>query len=54
MKKITLIFLFISSIAYGQSITTFILVRHAEKATDDPKDPNLSEAGLMRAQSLAK
>ena len=54
MKKLIIIFLFASSIAYGQSITTFILVRHAEKATDDPKDPNLSEAGLMRAQSLAK
>lgn len=30
-----------------------VLVRHAEKASDDPKDPSLSEAGQDRAQRLA-
>lgn len=30
------------------------LVRHAEKATDDPKDPTLSEAGHLRASELAR
>ena len=30
-----------------------VLVRHAEKAQDDPRDPNLSEAGHRRAQAVA-
>lgn len=34
--------------------TVVVLVRHAEKATDHPKDPALSEAGQARAASLAK
>jgi broad specificity phosphatase PhoE len=36
----------------AQETTTFILVRHAEKATDDPKDPSLSEPGEQRAIAL--
>jgi len=32
--------------------TTVVLVRHAEKATDDPRDPSLSPAGQERAQAL--
>jgi len=32
---------------------TICLVRHAEKAADDPKDPDLSDAGRARAQALA-
>ncbi len=35
------------------STTTFHIVRHAEKASDDPKNPSLSEAGRVRAQRLA-
>ena len=34
-------------------ITTFVIVRHAEKGTDDARDPSLSEAGQARAQALA-
>lgn len=33
--------------------TTVVLVRHAEKATDDARDPTLSEAGQRRASALA-
>lgn len=32
----------------------FVLVRHAEKAANDPKDPTLSEAGVARAKQLAE
>ncbi len=33
--------------------TTVYLVRHGEKATDDPADPTLSDKGAARADSLA-
>jgi broad specificity phosphatase PhoE len=32
----------------------FVLVRHAEKAANDPKDPLLSEVGVARAKRLAE
>ncbi len=31
-----------------------VVVRHAEKAEDDPRDPNLSEVGRVRAVALAE
>ncbi|MGN7917402.1 histidine phosphatase family protein [Lysobacter sp. 22409] len=32
---------------------TYVIVRHAEKSTDDPRDPSLNEAGQARAERLA-
>jgi 2,3-bisphosphoglycerate-dependent phosphoglycerate mutase len=56
MRKIFLVlfvFLQLQLSAQDQKITTFILVRHAEKASND-KDPELSDAGVERAQRLAE
>jgi broad specificity phosphatase PhoE len=34
--------------------TVIIVVRHGEKSTSDPRDPDLSEAGQARASALAQ
>lgn len=45
-----------SPVVVGQASTTIILVRHAEKQIVPPenKDPDISVAGLARAQELAR
>jgi 2,3-bisphosphoglycerate-dependent phosphoglycerate mutase len=56
MKRLFVLIIFISaaSACFSQNaITTFILVRHAEKMADGSKDPELSEAGKKRAEALA-
>lgn len=40
--------------AKPEVVAEYIVVRHAEKSTGDARDPSLSEAGTMRAQSLAR
>jgi broad specificity phosphatase PhoE len=37
----------------AEPMTTFVLVRHAEKTADDPRDPGLTDAGRARAARLA-
>lgn len=55
MKRIILL-LFISALTFNVSaqtdVTTFILVRHAEKSNDGTRDPSLSEEGIKRAEAL--
>ncbi len=57
MKKALLVFV-LSILAFAvtaqkNSITTFILVRHAEKVIDGTKDPELKPEGIDRAKRLA-
>jgi hypothetical protein len=39
-------------IGYAQTITTFILVRHAEKVMESGSDPELKPEGVKRAESF--
>lgn len=43
-----------SASAMAPEDITYIVVRHAEKTTDDPRDPSLSGAGQARAEALAR
>lgn len=53
MRYLLLGFLFFNlAVAQSQPVTTFILVRHAEKGDDGTKDPGLTEAGMNRAEAL--
>ena len=53
MKNILLLAaLLVAPVACVPKGTTIYVLRHAEKATDDPKDPALSEAGMERAKAL--
>lgn len=55
-----ILFLLVAGTLYSESVTaqqaqpltTFILIRHAEKADDGTKDPVLSEQGNERAKRL--
>lgn len=49
-----LLFWMITGAANAQEMTTVVLVRHAEKGVDEGGDPQLTEEGMVRAQSLAE
>lgn len=55
MKKLIVAVLLLSIIhvGYAQTITTFILVRHAEKAAEGGSDPELKPEGAKRAEAFA-
>jgi 2,3-bisphosphoglycerate-dependent phosphoglycerate mutase len=53
MKKVfVILLLFVSTLSFAQETTTFILVRHAEKASDGTSDPALTEEGVARANNI--
>ncbi|NQZ77007.1 MAG: histidine phosphatase family protein [Ekhidna sp.] len=49
-----LFFVCLSTISFSQDLTTFILVRHSEKAKDGTQNPPLNEAGTIRSSNLAE
>ena len=46
-----LCFLFFTTISFGQEVTTYYLIRHAEKDLSDKSNPHLTEVGKVRAQA---
>ena len=53
MKKLFIIILLAPLVSFGQDITTYYLIRHAEKNITDltNKNPHLTEKGKQRAIS---
>src|SRR5687768_641949 len=58
MKRLTfmLLVLVFASGCSGDAgeLTTFILIRHAEKGNDGTEDPDLTEQGISRAEKLSE
>lgn len=55
MKKLllTTLLTILINVVFAQDATTFILVRHAEKADDGTRNPPLNEEGQQRSANLA-
>lgn len=54
MKPFVLLLLMLVAFSVASAEPFVVIVRHAEKAANDPKDPDLSPAGRERAEALAR
>jgi len=54
MKALALSLLLFVSVSIASAQPVVVIVRHAEKATNDATDPDLSSAGRARADALAR
>ena len=54
MKPFVLLLLMLVAFSVASAEPVVVIVRHAEKAANDPKDPDLSPAGRERAEVLAR
>jgi broad specificity phosphatase PhoE len=54
MKALALFLLLFVSVTVASAQPVIVIVRHAEKATNDATDPDLSSAGRGRADALAR
>ena len=54
MKTLALLLSIFLAVSVASAQPFVVVVRHAEKAANDPKDPDLSPAGRARAEALAR
>src|SRR5437868_13626491 len=54
MKTLVLFLSIFVAVSVASAEPFIVIVRHAEKAANDPKDPDLSPAGRARAEMLAR
>jgi broad specificity phosphatase PhoE len=54
MRTLALCLSIFVAVSFASAQPFVVIVRHAEKATNDPKDPDLSQAGHARAETLAR
>jgi len=54
MKTVTFVLSILFAVSVAAAEPIVVVVRHAEKAANDPKDPDLSPTGQARAETLAR